>query len=65
MILNSFINFNFILANFALPDMGEEAKVFTELIFPDLDKEEAKKLVEEYNKVSFYCKIRVAIFKIL
>ena len=53
MILNSFINFNFILANFALPDMGEEAKVFTELIFPDLDKEEAKKLVEEYNKVSF------------
>ena len=34
--------------------MGEEAKVFTELIFPDLDKEEAKKLVEEYNKVSFY-----------
>ena len=41
----------FILANFSLPDMGEE-KIFTEVIFPDLAKEEAVKLVETYNKVS-------------
>lgn len=44
------LNFYFILANFSLPDTGEE-KIFAEVIFPDLDKEAATKLVEEYNKV--------------
>ena len=33
--------------------MGEE-KIFTEVIFPDLAKEEAVKLVETYNKVSIF-----------
>ena len=35
--------------------MGEE-KIFTEVIFPDLAKEEAVKLVETYNKVSLFNK---------
>ena len=53
------LNFYFILANFSLPDTGEE-KIFAEVIFPDLDKEAATKLVEEYNKViniNFFIKI--------
>ena len=36
--------------------MGEE-KIFTEVIFPDLAKEEAVKLVETYNKVSNLLKL--------
>ena len=38
------------LANFTLPEEGEES-VFKEIIFTELQREEATKLVAEYNKV--------------
>ena len=40
-----------------MPDTGEE-KIFAEVIFPDLDKEAATKLVEDYNKVKILYKFR-------
>jgi len=44
----------FFAANFALPQAeveGEEIPLFKEVIFTELDREEAAKVVEEYNKV--------------
>ena len=38
-------------ANFALPSEGAESP-FKEITFVDLQREEATKLVEKYNKVS-------------
>ena len=40
-------------ANFALPEEDKEAVVptFVEITFVELDREEAKKIVEQYNKV--------------
>ena len=51
-----FLNFELKLfsANFALPDNdveADETPLFKEIIFTELDREEAAKLVEEYNKV--------------
>jgi hypothetical protein len=43
------------LANFALPsnEVEEgETPLFSEIIFSDLDREEAQKVVDEYNKVN-------------
>merc|ERR1712012_1097181 len=41
-------------ANFALPEEDKEAVVptFVEITFVELDREEAKKIVEQYNKVA-------------
>ena len=50
------LKFEFFAANFALPsnDVEEgETPLFSEIIFSDLDREEAIKVVEEYNKVIF------------
>ena len=54
----------FFAANFALPQAeaeGEETPLplFKEIIFTELDREEAAKVVEEYNKVP---KVLVLIF---
>ena len=40
-------------ANFALPEEDKEAAVptFVEITFVELDREEAMKIVEQYNKV--------------
>ena len=38
-------------ANYTLPEEGEESP-FKEIIFTELQREEAAKIVEEYNKVS-------------
>ena len=49
------LKFKFFAANFALPsnDVEEgETPLFSEIIFSDLDREEAIKVVEEYNKVN-------------
>jgi hypothetical protein len=52
----NFFGRNF-LANFALPEdetpEGDEVPVYCEVIYAELNKEEATKLVEEYNKVGF------------
>ena len=42
-------------ANFALPEEDKEAAVatFVEITFVELDREEAVKIVEQYNKVAF------------
>ena len=42
---------SYFLANFTLPEEGEES-VFKEIVFTDLQREEAAKVVAEYNKVS-------------
>ena len=44
-------------ANFALPEEDKEAVVptFVEITFVELDREEAKKIVEQYNKVGQTC----------
>ena len=41
-------------ANFALPEEDKEAVVptFVEITFVELDREEAMKIVEQYNKVN-------------
>jgi hypothetical protein len=38
-------------ANFTLPDEGEESP-FKEITFVELQRDEATKLVEKYNKVN-------------
>ena len=43
----------FFIANFTLPEEGEECP-FVEVIYTELQKEEAAKMVAEYNKVSTY-----------
>ena len=47
------ITFFSFTANFALPEEDKEAVVptFVEITFVELDREEAKKIVEQYNKV--------------
>ena len=49
---NLFLYYIF-LANFALPAEGTEeaASPFKEILFTDLEREEAAKLIETYNKV--------------
>ena len=42
----------YILANFTLPD--DEDPAFAEVLYTDLNKEEAKSVVELYNKVSYH-----------
>ena len=45
----------FFAANYALPsnEVEEgETPLFSEIIFSDLDSEEAQKVVDEYNKVN-------------
>lgn len=46
-------NLNHFLANFALPEEGEDSP-FKEIIFTELAREEAAKLVADYNKVILY-----------
>ena len=41
-----------LIANFTLPDEGTESP-FKEITFVELQREEASKLVEKYNKVSY------------
>ena len=40
------------IANYVIPAEGEESP-FKEIIFTDLQREDAAKLIETYNKVSF------------
>lgn len=40
-------------ANFGLPAEGDDSP-FKEITFVELDREEATKLIEEYNKVNWY-----------
>ena len=40
------------LANFTLPDEGEESP-FKEITFVELQRDDATKLVEKYNKVKY------------
>ena len=59
-LLLSYNELAFFAANFALPQAeaeGEETPtpLFKEIIFTELDREEAAKVVEEYNKVPKYC----------
>ena len=44
-------------ANFALPEEDKEVAVptFVEITFVELDREEAMKIVEQYNKVIKVC----------
>jgi hypothetical protein len=42
----------FVAANMALP--ADNKKVFEEIIFAELQREEAQALIEQYNKVSSY-----------
>ena len=43
-----------LLANFTLPEESGDGGMFKEIIFTDLQREEAAKLVAEYNKVRTY-----------
>jgi hypothetical protein len=46
---------NLLSANFALPEAdleADETPLFKEIIFAELNREEAAKLIEDYNKVN-------------
>ena len=64
LIFDVYFNIFLSLANMTLPAEGEDSP-FKEILFVDLQREEAQKLVDQYNKVRFnlytpmICKLHV------